>query len=355
MPRIALITEDAYPYRASQVSSWCDELVRGLPDITFDLVAITGTGPTRAALVPPNTATVTTVPIWPAGMAGPVAGVPVTGAAGTDRVGGWGGPDDGASTRAALLLCRGMFGDTDHHHDMFRSGLRELTHLAATQPAEAAPIAGVPLAEVLAEGWATAATRQRRPTRRSAEPRARRFTAAEAHHAAGALASALRPLAAPPKADLSHAVDAGLSGLVALAGKWRFGIPYLVSEHTLYTSERATELAHGVPAATRVTLLRLFAALARVVYAEATLITAVLPAYQRWQLSHGAAADRLISIPIGADPVTYHLLYEDVLAAHQPTARRHPGRVPPPAHLVWPPRSPALPPPRPDRFRAPAA
>jgi hypothetical protein len=341
VPRIALITEDAYPYRAGEVGAWCDDLLRGLDGlvtagdpgpadpITFDIVAVTGTAPARTIPLPPNAATVTTVPIWPAGADKPVAGIPGAGSTGRSV---------DASTRAALLLCRGMFGDTDYHHDMFRTGLRQLAQLAADQPVESAPITGVPLADVLADGWAAAQAEGSRPG-------ARRFTAAEAHAAAGALASALRPLAVAPRADLSHAVDAGLAGLVALAGKWRSSIPYLVSEHALYAADRAVELGRDVPAPTRVTLVRLFAALARVVYAEAALITAAVPGYQRWQVRHGATAERLLVVPMSADPRTYQLLYDDVLATRRPAVRREAVRMPPPAHLVWPPCSPALLPP----------
>lgn len=41
--RVAMVTEGTYPYTTGGVSTWCDQLVQGI-DVSFDLVALTGTG-----------------------------------------------------------------------------------------------------------------------------------------------------------------------------------------------------------------------------------------------------------------------------------------------------------------------
>ena len=56
---VALIGEGTYPHQFGGVSVWCDQLVRGMPDYDFLLVALTATGaePVRWSL-PDNVASV---------------------------------------------------------------------------------------------------------------------------------------------------------------------------------------------------------------------------------------------------------------------------------------------------------
>src|ERR1700751_458857 len=60
---VALIGEATYPHQFGGVSVWCDQLVRGMTDYDFELVALvaTGTEPVRWTL-PDNVASVTAVP-----------------------------------------------------------------------------------------------------------------------------------------------------------------------------------------------------------------------------------------------------------------------------------------------------
>ena len=41
--RIALVAEGCYPFVTGGVSTWCDQLIRGLPDHDFEVVALTAT------------------------------------------------------------------------------------------------------------------------------------------------------------------------------------------------------------------------------------------------------------------------------------------------------------------------
>lgn len=62
---VALIGEGTYPHQFGGVSVWCDQLVRGMPDYDFALVALTATGgePVRWSL-PDNITSVQSMPLW---------------------------------------------------------------------------------------------------------------------------------------------------------------------------------------------------------------------------------------------------------------------------------------------------
>src|ERR1700733_7107392 len=62
---IALTAEGTYPHRFGGVSVWCDQLVRGLSEYDFELVALIATGgePVRWEL-PPNVTGLTAIPLW---------------------------------------------------------------------------------------------------------------------------------------------------------------------------------------------------------------------------------------------------------------------------------------------------
>src|SRR6266581_3277495 len=86
---VALIGEGTYPHQFGGVSVWCDQLVRGMPDYDFLLVALVATGaePMRWSL-PDNVVSVDTVPLWgstPAAPAVTPAGAGRLGARGDQR------------------------------------------------------------------------------------------------------------------------------------------------------------------------------------------------------------------------------------------------------------------------------
>src|SRR5438067_2151191 len=63
--RVALVNEGTYPYVTGGVSTWCDQLVRGLSDVEWDLVAIVGAEPDRPVVpVPGNVRSLVPVPVW---------------------------------------------------------------------------------------------------------------------------------------------------------------------------------------------------------------------------------------------------------------------------------------------------
>ena len=63
--RVTLLTEGTYPHSHGGVSVWCDQLFQGMPDLDFDVIAVTGTG--REPLVwdlPAHVRRVLSVPMW---------------------------------------------------------------------------------------------------------------------------------------------------------------------------------------------------------------------------------------------------------------------------------------------------
>lgn len=286
--RVALVNEGTYPYVPGGVSTWCDQLVRGLPEVRWDLVSIVAGDMAPAARgLPANVDSLLPVPVW-----------------GATR------PARYPAERAAARLCRGMLGDTPAALAVFAEGLRELA-FAAVRPRRWRavgsgrlgwhPLAGVPLADVLLDAWA-------------AGPALPRLTLRDADEAALLLEHSVRPLAVQlSTVDICHANANGLASLVALAARWRDGVPFALTEHGVYLRERyfsAAGLAPGVKAA----LLRFHRALARVAYAEAALVAPVSRFNRRWAVRHGADPARIAVVPNGVDPARFAPLDDEPAA-----------------------------------------
>jgi glycosyltransferase involved in cell wall biosynthesis len=302
--RVALVNEGTYPYVTGGVSTWCHQLVAGLTDVTWDLLSIVGVEPDRPALhLPANVRSLTAVPVW-----------------GPPR------PVRSRAERAAARLCRGMLGDSPADVAIFGEGLRQLAELAQptqrrvarlpgrrrpeslpppARPAGASgplrllsngrhPLGNAPLADILVDAWAQAS---------SPGPALPRLTLRDADEAANLIEHALRPLAAsvPSDVDVVHANANGLSSMVALAAKWRSGVPFLMTEHGVYLRERYLSPGEQSPGV-KTALLRFHRALARLAYAEADAITPVSGFNARWAVRHGADPRKITVIGNGVDP-----------------------------------------------------
>ena len=63
--RIALVSEGTYPFVVGGVSVWCDQLIRGMPQHDWQVVALTVDGAeTPLWEQPPNLTTVRKIPLW---------------------------------------------------------------------------------------------------------------------------------------------------------------------------------------------------------------------------------------------------------------------------------------------------
>jgi glycosyltransferase involved in cell wall biosynthesis len=302
--RVALITDDSYPYVKGGTGDWCHRLLHGLDRHTFHLVALCPDARRRehAYTLSPNAL------LHPLGDRRPA---PVGRLARQHR--------RRAGTAAAVLLCRGLLTDGEPGAAMFAESLRLLADLAA---AGGAPLRGVPLADVLLDAWQVA----------RCEPALPRLSVRDARRAADHLDHALRPLAVrAPAADLCHAVTAGPPLLVALAARWHAGTPFLLTEEGPRVTGWSPELAGAamrlararilagterVPAssAVKAVLLRYHRALRRLGYAEAALVVSASRFHQRWELRDGADPAKVVVVPGGVEPMRYAPLETEPVA-----------------------------------------
>ncbi|GAA2514058.1 GT4 family glycosyltransferase PelF [Pilimelia columellifera] len=284
--RIALINEGTYPLAHGGVSTWCHQLVSGLTGHTFTLVALSGLAASGklAYDLPGNVSTVRNVAVWdrPA---------PARGMLARRR-------RRRAAAEAAAGLLWGMFTEGPAGVDAFGAALRQLAVLSDDG---AHPLHDVPLAGPLRHAWRSA-----RLTQQDIRLPLPGLSRQEAMDAGMLLEHALRPLAHQlGQVDVCHAVAAGLPLLVALAAKWRDGVPYLITEHGVYLRERYLERNPAVTPAVKTIMLRFYRALAKIGYAEAGLVTSVSRFNQRWERRLGAPATRTMVVPNGVSPDRY--------------------------------------------------
>lgn len=95
-----------------------------------------------------------------------------------------------------------------------------------------------------------------------------------------------------PQADVYHAIATGYSGILARLGSYKYKVPYLVTEHGIYTREREEEIIRAnwvIPAFKRF-WVKFFYMLSDGAYEKATMITSLF------------AGARKIQIDMGCDP-----------------------------------------------------
>jgi len=283
--KIALLVEGAYPFVTGGVSTWCDQLIGGLPEHTYEIVAVAGNSRERAVLeLPPNVAALRVIGLWDL--------VPVKrrrlrqdealAFEGLYRTFLRSALDPGISQAEFTMALRGMF-------DFAQS--EDLT--AALQKDSAIG--------TLTEIWAELNG-------------ADALTMIDAVQATELIEHFLRPLsAAVIQADVCHAVSNGLPALLAVAAKWRYGTPIVMSEHGVYLRERYLafrNIQYRQPVKT--ILLALFRRLCATGYEMADVIAPVNIYNQRWETRHGA------------DPDTIATAFNGILAADYPAAGAEP-------------------------------
>ncbi|WP_432034981.1 GT4 family glycosyltransferase PelF [Streptomyces cucumeris] len=278
---VTLLTEGTYPHSHGGVSVWCDQLVTGMPDITFRVIAVTGTG--REALawpLPPQVTAVSCVPLW-----GPPQAVRAT-------------PPRGRAMRRFLTgYERFLLALLDPDRErLFATELYRLAEYAA-HGALSAAMASEPAVRLLVRLW----NRPDLPTA-SARP-----TLHDALTATDLLEHALRPLAAVPPADgVTHAVSGGLAALPGLVARERHGTPFLLTEHGVYLRERYLGFRaepYGWPV--KALMLGFFRLLAQESYRRAALVTPGNRYNRRWEEHGGTPPERIRTVYNGVDPAAF--------------------------------------------------
>jgi polysaccharide biosynthesis protein PelF len=278
---VALIGEGTYPHQFGGVSVWCDQLVRGMPDYDFLLVALVATGaePVRWSL-PGNVLSVSAVPLW---------GPPPPGRRGWRRA-------RSVPCPALPDLIEILLAPPAEAQNRFGDVLREVFEFAQTEDLTAS-LSSDAAVSLLSEAW-----RDWRLDSTEVAP-----TLHDAVMSMQLLEHSLRPLSHPVvRADVAHAVTNGLGALPALAAKWRYGTPMIVTEHGIYMREqylhsRDTPFRWPV----RALHLRFLRRLCSLGYREAEMITPGNVYNKRWEEQLGADLSRVRTVYNGVDPADF--------------------------------------------------
>ncbi|WP_432075692.1 GT4 family glycosyltransferase PelF [Streptomyces wuyuanensis] len=278
---VTMLTEGTYPHVHGGVSTWCDQLIRGMPEVGFTVTSLTGSGREPVTWeLPPNVRTHTAVPLW-----GP-------------RPGRAHAPRRGADRRRFLhdferfLL---SLLDPDAHGD-FGPALDALADEARAGRLSAA-LRTETAVRTLMRLW----TRPSLPTA-AAGP-----TVHDALTAVDLLEHALRPLAVRiPDDSVAHAVSSGLATLPALGAQRLDGVPFLLTEHGIYLRERylgyRTE-AQRWPV--KALMLGFYRELNTLGYERADLITPCNRYNRRWEERGGALPGKIRTVYNGVDPCAF--------------------------------------------------
>ncbi|MFK0228841.1 GT4 family glycosyltransferase PelF [Streptomyces sp. NPDC090303] len=279
---VTMLTEGTYPHVHGGVSTWCDQLVRGMPEVDFEILALTGSGREPVTWeLPSNVTRHTAYPLWGPPQ-GPAVRRPLRGRERRRFL--------DAYERVLLALL-----DPEAGCD-FGSGLYELAGLAR-QGRLTAALRSEPALRSLMWIW----TMPHLPTL------AARPTVHDALTATDLLEHALRPLAARiSTGGVAHAVSSGLATLPALAAQHFEGVPFLLTEHGIYLRERylgyRTE-AQRWPV--KALMLGFYRELNTLGYRKADLITPCNQYNRRWEERGGAPADRIRTVYNGVDPALF--------------------------------------------------
>ncbi|MFF9768591.1 GT4 family glycosyltransferase PelF [Streptomyces sp. NPDC053086] len=276
---VTLLTEGTYPHSHGGVSVWCDQLVQGMPDLDFDVIAVTGTG--REPVVwdlPAHVHDVLSVPMWGA----PPEGRP---------------PRGRALGRLAAAYERFLTALLDPHAEgQFPPALYTMARAAADGTLSPF-LRGDRAITILAGVWNRPglAAREARPTLHDAVT------------ATALLEHALRPLAAPlPRHGVAHAVSGGVAVLPGLAGLERHGVPLLLTEHGVYLRERYLgyrTAPYRWPV--KALVLGFFRLLAEESYRRAALITPGNRYNRLWEEQGGADPEAIRTVYNGVDPTAF--------------------------------------------------
>lgn len=294
---VCLVLEGTYPYVQGGVSSWVHQIVTELPEVTFALFFLGSTreqAKTKRYTPPPNVISTTEVflfaPLPPEEL------VPATLTVAQE-----------ASLYAAL---RGFYFAADEDE-------RLAAFWGALDAIEAIEDAGgkVTFGNLARdeEAWMllTEATEKFAPEESFIDF----FWAARFVHLP--VWTALRTRRQLPPARVYHSVSTGYAGMLGAIAARRFRVPYLITEHGIYTKERIAEISqaswiYDPPSryfdvreglgVFKQLWINLFMFLGQISYAGAHRIVSLFEGNTYLQIEFGAEANRLEVIPNGIDP-----------------------------------------------------
>ncbi|MFJ4683235.1 GT4 family glycosyltransferase PelF [Streptomyces sp. NPDC088789] len=277
---VTMLTEGTYPHVHGGVSTWCDQLVQGMPEVDFHIVSLTGSGREPVTWeLPPNVYRHTSVPTW-----GP-------------RPGRRQAPHGRARRRFIDSYERFLlsFLDPESRCD-FGEALIELAELARAGRLSAALRTESALRSLM---WIW--TMPHLPTA-AAHP-----TVHDALTATDLLEHALRPLGVRiPEDSVAHAVSSGLATLPALAARHLDGVPFLLTEHGIYLRERYLGYRRESQRwPVKAFMLGFYRELNSHGYRSADLITPCNQYNRRWEERGGADPGKIRTVYNGVDPAAF--------------------------------------------------
>ena len=97
-----------------------------------------------------------------------------------------------------------------------------------------------------------------------------------------------------PRADMYHSVATGYSGILGVMGAWRYGSPYVVTEHGIYTREREEEIlrSNWIIAGFKDMWIAFFNMLSRCAYNTAHSVTSLYGHAMKTQISLGCQPEK---------------------------------------------------------------
>jgi glycosyltransferase involved in cell wall biosynthesis len=287
--KVAMMTEGTYPYSFGGVSVWCDQLIRGMHDYEFCLLALVATGTEPVVWdLPGNITSLINVPLW---------GPPPA----RRRAGRQG--------ELPSRLLRAFFNsvidpDSDVQASGFGQAIHELYEFAQDTNLTAA-LGSEKAVRLLVETWQEHRERQ---AMREQQPIALPTpTMHDAVTAVQLLEHSLRPLSQRPvEVDVIHVATNGLGVLPAITAKWRHKTPVIVSEHGIYLREQylnGRRLPYRWPV--KSLYLGFMRQLCSLGYREAETITPCNIYNRRWEERLGADPSRIRTVYNGVDPANF--------------------------------------------------
>lgn len=287
-PSVLLITEGTYPFVVGGVSSWCDQLIKGLPDINWQVLPLVTAGLPHRPLfeLPSNAELLPRLELWAETLPGrrwlqlrrSELDLSIPSMLAQSLI-AWEG--DVAPLPELLVYCRH---NADRLIELFRAKQSWELFLDALKPLlfEQGPGFGSPGAA---------------------------FDLSHAVRLYQTLYWVARAAAAPtPRCDLLHVTAAGWAALPALVDRELNGTPILLTEHGVYVREAYLAAVRGRSSAgDRFIATRLARGLARAAYAAADVVSPVAEANARWERS------------LGVDPQKIQVIYNGVEVLQPPT------------------------------------
>lgn len=282
---VALLNEGTYPVVHGGVSTWCDQLVKNLPEHEFSIVTLTGPQRESVWTMPSNVRHFQAEPMW--------GEVKRKWSFSALRAWRESSVVDSAYHRlwAAVLPTAGQPVDVD----AASAALKVLAGDFA-QPLMTHFASGVGT-QALMEAWSAHIAGTLLPTMSGAE-------AADVSRHVDRLLGVLS--VEWPKVDVIHATTNGPAGLMALGRHWRDGTPIVLTEHGVHLRERYLALrAARFPWTVRYALMAMSRAVCQSVYDHCELMTPVSEFNAGWERQLGAPARRVITVPNAVDATAF--------------------------------------------------